>query len=64
MSVLCDSESSLVDSIRRHEYIVGTNSMALVVGKILGKTTINVIIEDGLMTLPDKYIDHAITLNV
>jgi hypothetical protein len=34
--------------------------MALVVGKILGKTTINAILEDGLSTLPDKYVDHNI----
>ena len=64
MNVLCDSKSSLVDSILRHKYIVGTNSMALVVGKILGKTTINAIFEDGLSTLPDKYIDHTIIVNI
>tara|TARA_B110000008_G_scaffold252723_1_gene267511 strand:+ start:245 stop:358 length:114 start_codon:yes stop_codon:yes gene_type:complete len=34
--------------------------MALVVGKILGKTTINAIVEDGLYTLKDKYVDHTI----
>jgi len=39
---------------------VGIDSMALVVGKILGKTTINAILEDGLSTLPDKYVDHTI----
>jgi hypothetical protein len=34
--------------------------MALAVRKILGKTTINAILEDGLSNLPDKYIDHTI----
>jgi hypothetical protein len=64
MNVLCDSKSNLVDSILRHKYIVGTNSMALVVGKILGKTTINAIFEGGLSTLPDKYVDHTIIVNI
>jgi hypothetical protein len=64
MNVLCDSESDLAKSVLRHKYIVGTNSMALVVGKILGKTTINALFEDRLSTLPDKYIDHAFKVNV
>ena len=72
MSVLCDKESDLVISVLRHKCIVGTNSMALVIGKILGKTTINAIFDDCLhpnstfvnSTLPDKYIDYTIKLNV
>ena len=64
VSVLCDSEQDLVKSVLKHKYIVGINSMALVVGKILGKTTINAIFEDGLSTLPDKYIDHTIIVNI
>ena len=64
MSVLQDSEPDVVSSVLRHKYIVGTNSMALVVGKILEKTTINAIFEDGHSTLPHKYIDHTIIVNV
>jgi hypothetical protein len=64
MNVLCDSEADLVKSVLRHKYIVGSNSMALVVGKILGKTALNAIIEDILSTLPDKYIGHAFKVNV
>jgi len=59
MSVHCDSELDLVKSVLKHKYIVGVNSMALVVGKILGKTTINALLEDDLSTLPDKYVDHT-----
>lgn len=59
VSVHCDTEPDLVKSILKHKYIVGVNSMALVVGKILGKTTINAVLEDDLSTLPDKYVDHT-----
>ena len=63
MKIRFDIKQNLVDSIQRHKYIVGSNSMALVVGKIIGKITINAILKENLSTLPSKYVDHTIIVN-
>jgi len=62
---LCnDQNDNLIDSIEEYTHIVGPNSMALVVGKLRGKFTINVVLE-GLYDelIPDKYIDHVIKIS-
>ena len=56
-------ENDLVDSIANHEYIVGVNSMALVIGKLCGKSTLNFLINGhGDETIPSRYIDRTVRL--
>ena len=58
-------ENDLVESIANHEYVVGVNSMALVIGKLCGKNTLNFLIDGhGDETIPSRYIDRTVRLSI
>ncbi len=58
-------ENNLVDSIANHEYVLGVNSMALVIGKLCGKRTINFLIDGhGDEAIPSRYIDRTVRLSI
>lgn len=66
LNIRNDCDNDLVESIAKHAYVVGCNSMALVIGKLCGKRTINFLINEGYgdEAIPDRYVDRAVRLGV
>ena len=57
-----DKNLYLNDSLKKTNFIIGMNSMALVAAKINGLKTINLYIDKKTNTLPLKYIDRNIKI--
>ena len=65
VEIFHDSDDELIKSISKHNHIIGFNSMAQVVGKLCGKHIINILIDGyGNETIPNKYIDRTVHLNL
>jgi len=63
LNVSHDSDNELIKSIAKHTHIMGFNSMALVLGKLCGKYTVNFLFDDFYgEIIPDKYIDQTVRL--
>lgn len=52
----------LLDLISSHEYIIGSESMAIVIAKICKKKTMNLYQSKKLHVIPKKFIDKNISL--
>jgi hypothetical protein len=58
-----DHGEDLVASIARNRFVAGQNSMAQVIAKLCGRTSINVISDTYTgEEIPQKYVDHVVRL--
>ena len=56
--------TSILDLNKKFTHIVASNSMSLVVAKIIGKKTINIVTrKKNKGHIPDKFIDFGINLS-
>ena len=58
-----DCGGDLVESIARHRFVVGQNSMALVIAKLCGRSSINFLVDSySDQEIPTKYVDQTMRL--